>query len=385
MRGTERTAGEPRTMGVVPGRPTAPALLAVPAGQLARTPDRAQPRLGPGPPVPVATSSSESPTSSWCAGSIGAPSRTTRVSCAPSGRRARPRRRRAVGFRTGRAAGAGRTSSPSSGAVSTCSSRGLRLLDDAQQPSDVRQRRGLQQRVDESPARTRRRTTDSAPGSPCVTGIVASTIGTAPRSPAQDRNTWRAPREPERQRPRPAPPAVGRGRWRAAPMSSAVPSAPGSRTGLASRPSSTNSPTCGEPAPATRRSPDRPPVRQRRRCRTPGRPGRRRRKPEPCRAFAAVKATQREGHGRQRVQARRWAGPAGTAPGVRAGPPRPTDDHTHRQLQGQRCRAARAPASARTRRCWPAHHDHGGGVVEPGSASSGTAHPRARPAAGAAR
>jgi hypothetical protein len=91
----------------------------------------------------------------------------------------------------------------------------------------------------------------SAPGVPADSGMVASTIGTAPRSPAQDRNALPA------SRPGRGPPAAGRRRRRPAPRSpptAAGPAAPArpddqrrdqraaSRLGETSSPSSTNSP-----------------------------------------------------------------------------------------------------------------------------------------------
>ncbi len=80
-----------------------------------------------------------------------------------------------------------------------------------------------------------------APGNRALTGIVASTIGTAPRSPAQDRKAcWRQGTRSGR-----VETITARGRamsTRTDPATRAGTTAPGSRLGEASSPSMTNSP-----------------------------------------------------------------------------------------------------------------------------------------------
>ena len=117
----------------------------------------------------------------------------------------------------------------SSGAASTIDLHGFRRCDHLQPPGHPRQRRALQQRehadddehqVEQPGWRRARR---------ALIGIVASTIGTAPRSPAQDRKACcaRAPaaaawRRPPRQAG-PRTPARARRPWRAAPPRAAGP------------------------------------------------------------------------------------------------------------------------------------------------------------------
>ena len=97
-------------------------------------------------------------------------------------------------------------------------------------------------RVRRPRARPRRRRPGWRRAPRCASGIVASTIGTAPRSPAQDEEGLLAPRHAE---PRDAghhAEAAGRRAAATRPSATAGSTCPGSRAGSASSPSSTNSP-----------------------------------------------------------------------------------------------------------------------------------------------
>ncbi len=90
------------------------------------------------------------------------------------------------------------------------------------------------------------------PGTRALTGMVASTIGTAPRSPAQDKNA--CCRQPSRSGSVAASTAAGRARnTSTSPTTMAGRTWAGSRAGEASRPSMTNSPIwASQPIPSAK-------------------------------------------------------------------------------------------------------------------------------------